>query len=318
MVETYLEKMLRGAEAAQNLQRVLDKRYKVGDAVLGDIIRATNRSVAISGVFRGQKAVFKKSFQPEARDIARRLKSVTNTFEEVFGSGSSRINPCLDTLPGQGLTILQFVEGQNPNTLFETVNDAERDQILAALETWLQQASALGKSTQAFRPNWHLKQLAKYIKTLPAASDRAIAQDLWNLVDRFAQCHAGHPERQTVGHGDCHPGNFLWDAPILWAIDLEDVTAQSTANMIATFLARSKHRNGSPEALRFGVSERDYTLLSGTNLLVQGEAQTTLPFYIACNLLRNHLPFSRGPKRLHEQQLRIECVLRDLTTLLGA
>jgi len=135
------------------------------------------------------------------------------------------------------LIILGRVPGRE---MAEIIAEGDLDQgakATRALCGWLDAARSLGDEVEPFNPGYLLGAARRFdLSPLPPDITGLVHEGLYAL-EAFSHAVQGQPMRRTVGHSDCHAGNFhLTEDGDLWAFDLQGLARLPLARMAARFV----------------------------------------------------------------------------------
>ncbi|WP_421701701.1 hypothetical protein [Aliiroseovarius sp.] len=303
-------------DEAREIRRICDKRFGKGRAELDELVRSNARGIVFYGRFRGQEAVFKLMRDPTAESVAplHGVREILERYEAAFAGLPFHVNPFLGAVPWKGLIILGRVPGHAVAEIFEE-GDAERGrQATRALCGWLDAARVLGDEVVEFNPGFLLGEAARFdLDPLPEADARLLRANLAAL-EGYGRAIQGQPMRRSVGHSDCHSGNFhLTDEGALWAFDLQDTARMPLARMAAKFIGLKLWKLDSEGPYDGGALASDMQILREHLPLASGEGEGPLRFFLGYEILNGFVRNARRKWSPTNRQACLEAMLSGLT-----
>ena len=313
----YSENLAQALQEAREIQRICDKRFGAGRAELDDLVRSNARGIVFYGRFRGQDAVFKLMRDPSADSIAplHGMRELLERYERAFVGKPFHVNPFLGAVPWKGLLILGRVPGQAVLDLFTQGDMVRSAQATQALCGWLDAARALGDEVATFNPGFLLGEARRLDPgLLPDDTDARLAREILVALEAYGRAIQGQPMRRSVGHVDCHAGNFhMTVAGDLWAFDLQQAPRQPLARMAAKFIALKLWKLDAKGPYDGGALATDMAILRSHLPFAPGEGEGPLRFFLGFEILNGMVRNARRKDGPANRRVCLEALLAGLT-----
>lgn len=312
----FAENVARALDEAKEIQRICDKRFGLGRAELEDLVRSNAGSIVFFGRFRGQEAVFKLVRNPESADTQalHGVREVLEAYERAFSGMPYHVNAFLGAVPWKGLIILGRVPGRE---MAEIIAEGDLDQgakATRALCGWLDAARSLGDEVEPFNPGYLLGAARRFdLSPLPPDITGLVHEGLYAL-EAFSHAVQGQPMRRTVGHSDCHAGNFhLTEDGDLWAFDLQGLARLPLARMAARFVGLKLWKLDAEGPCEAGALAADLDILRAHLPLAPGEGEGPLRFFLGYEVLNGFVKNAHRKWTPRNRHACLEALLTGLT-----
>lgn len=281
-----LERLLRAGRRAARMQAALDLRFGPGAARIDEVIKHGRESVVLSGAFQGQAAVFKQFLQGDTGRTVTRMQEELTVLDQHLGQGACRVNRLLAALPEQGLAILEQVPAERVSLILKADDTARRARVLALCGDWLAAVAPLRAEPKRLSTSRLERQFADLSLAELPPQDRALAEALTQAARRFGARLRGSLAVHTIAHGDFAPVNMMSDGDAIWAVDIQGGTRFPLARIVARFLVAKDLYSHRETPRKWGLDADDLASFDPARLLPTQELQTTLPLFIAQQMVR--------------------------------
>lgn len=281
-----LERLLRDGQRARQVQAALDNRFGPGAARIDAVIKGGRDAVVLAGVFQGQAAVFKQFLGGDVAQVIPRMQEELTLLDQHLGQGACRVNRLLAALPEDGLAVLERVPGERVSLILKSDDAARRAVVLALCGDWLATVAPLRAEPKRLGGSRLERQFADLSLDGLLTQDRALAEALMDAARRFGKRVRGMDAVHTIAHGDFAPVNMMSDGETIWAVDIQGATRFPLARIAARFLVAKDLYSQRKSQRQWGLDADDMAALNPARLLPAGELETTLPYFIAQQMVR--------------------------------
>lgn len=281
-----LERLLRDGQQARQVQAALDAQFGPGAARIDEVIKSGRDAVVLAGVFQGQATVFKQFLRGGVAQAIPRMQEELTLLDQHLGQGTCRVNRLLAALPEDGLAVLERVPGERVSLILKSDDAARRARVLALCGDWLAAVAPLRAERKRLGGSRLERQFADLSLDGLSAEDSALAEGLMEVVRRFGKRVRGMDAVHSVAHGDFAPVNMMSDGETIWAVDIQGATRFPLARIVARFMVAKDLYSQRESVRKWGVDADDVDTLNPARLLPEQEWQTTLPFFIAQQMVR--------------------------------
>ncbi|SLN49366.1 hypothetical protein PSA7680_02540 [Pseudoruegeria aquimaris] len=273
-------------ESATRLKGIIVHTPALKGAKLQKFIKASPESAVFIGKLDGERVIFKLFNGEKASETVERQAAELSYLQGFMAEGPYQAMRMVQAFPDAGLSVLSFMPGNRLDAVMAKADAAKRRRLVAQCGSWLKRYTSGRQRLARFGPHHWVEKRADLPARIPDADDQALAARLHDNMHRRAPLVAGADVCQAATHGDFTTLNLTFHQGTLYGLDIQGESWMALTQEIARFLVYLQITHPHPSGrLRLGISEPDLKAFLKCGLLDPREEATTLPFFIASQLL---------------------------------
>ncbi|MCT8161826.1 phosphotransferase [Pseudoruegeria sp. SHC-113] len=297
-------------ETATRLKGIIAQDPALSGAKIQKFIKAKPDRAVFIGKLGGERVIFKLYSGDKALETVERQVAELAYLEGFMSEGPLQALQMRHARPDAGLAVLSFVPGNRLDEVMAKADAAKRRRLVAQCGSWLKRYTSGRQRLANFGPHYWVEKRAGLAAQIPDADDQALAARLHDNMHRRAPLVAGADVCQAATHGDFTTLNLSFHQGTLYGFDIQGESWMALSQEVARFLVYLQITYPHPSGrLRLGISEPDMKAFLKCGLLDPKEETTTLPFFIASQLLGRFVQEYKRPETRANTRAAIEAFL---------